>query len=601
MIRLIFEICQLRHHAVNWLQLPKSIGQNIDKIFDFIHLPRPNDILMGCMTSVKTLLQLELQEAGHTHIKTQLEKALNKLKLIDPTDKFKCITIVKHKLWNNLKSINRVDLDSWINECMDTVGTQFTQTKTQPGTHNTYSDIVQRNSVRTNNVTVNAQQTHTSSAQNNRSSSHDDFTLVSHSRKQNNQCKRQLPVSPPLSIGNRFDLLRDLETESPIKMRKLTVDEAPCISQVKSQVQSQRNGEWSRIRLTSMTAAVDAGQADAVADVGAVAEVASAAADADVVTKVVAAMDVAAAAEIATADGAITADVADAIEVVVTPGGVAVEVAAGTDIADAAEGTAEADAVTVAADAAATAEVAALAATADSDAVVDRGLDATQGDRRLSALRIPIPSRPIISLPNLDEYAIRNLIKDVVRNNKYLFTYDGLAKHTWFLQVRSQASTVILGDSNFRRVQLIDDNFEVHAFSGARLAHTCRIIECSDIPDTVRNLVIAVGINDRSRDFNSITVADAKKLATATKNLKQRVYFLGISSPKTLTPEEDDNIIRLNGEMAAHFGSRFIPPIPRDQVEIDPKDPYKIHHTNETVRKVFSSLINHIPSAVSLN
>jgi len=164
MIRLIFEICQLRHHAVNWLQLPKSIGQNIDKIFDFIHLPRPNDILMGCMTSVKTLLKLELQEAGHTHIKTQLEKALNKLKLIDPTDKFKCITIVKHKLWNNLKSINRVDLDSWINECMDTVGTQFTQTKTQPETHNTYSDIVQRNSVRTNNVTVNAQQTHKSNA-----------------------------------------------------------------------------------------------------------------------------------------------------------------------------------------------------------------------------------------------------------------------------------------------------------------------------------------------------------------------------------------------------------------------------------------------------
>ena len=111
-ISLIFEICQLRHHADNWIELPRSIDRNVDNLFLSINLPRPDDDLRSQKIVIKNILKHDLQEAAQSHIKTQLDNALNKLKLIDPTDKDKCKEIVKRKLMHNIARINPVNLDT---------------------------------------------------------------------------------------------------------------------------------------------------------------------------------------------------------------------------------------------------------------------------------------------------------------------------------------------------------------------------------------------------------------------------------------------------------------------------------------------------------
>jgi hypothetical protein len=88
-----------------------------------------------------------------------------------------------------------------------------------------------------------------------------------------------------------------------------------------------------------------------------------------------------------------------------------------------------------------------------------------------------------------------------------------------------------------------------------------------------------------------------RKLATATQKLKQRVYFLGVSSPRLPNQRENDNVIRLNDDARERFGSRFIPPLAQDQVRIRRGDIHGIHHDDDTVRRVFSSII----TAVHLN
>jgi hypothetical protein len=303
-ISLIFEICQLRHHADNWIELPRSIDRNIDNLFLSINLPRPDDDLRSQKIVIKNILKHDLQEAAQSHIKTQLDNALNKLKLIDPTDKDKCKEIVKRKLLHNIGRINRVNLDTWIDECINLAGSQYTRAT------RSYSDAVRHNIERKQNVTTNAQHTITSNAQHSNITSLDDNTLI---KRTHIATKRTLPTSPTIQVSNRFDALRDLETESPMKARRLTVDEATCIS-----------GTPGRAR--EMRAGASAAAAAATADVVAVADVVVAA---------------------AVATTAAAAEVADADAAEGTVGGVA---AVAADIAAAADAIAEARKIAAAED-----------------------------------------------------------------------------------------------------------------------------------------------------------------------------------------------------------------------------------------------------------
>src|SRR6201996_2603989 len=342
-ISLVFEICQLRHHADNWIELPRSINRNIDNLFHNINLPRPNDDLKGQKIVIKNLLKHDLQEAAQSHIQTQLDIALSKIKLIDPTDKDKCKEVVKRKLMHNIARISRVNLDMRIDECINLIGSQYTRAS------RSYSDAVRHNIDREQNITTNAQRTMTSVAQHNSIDSLDDITLIKRPYKTN---KRQLPTSPPIQVSNRFDVLRDLETESPMKARRLTVNEATCISGTTGNTRGIRAAA-----AAETTTAADAVAATAAATRVTATALAAAATDAKIVATAEATAAAAAAEVAAAADAtAAAAQVAAAAEVAAA----AAEVAAAADAAAAAA----ASAAEVAAAAGATADATETAAAA---------------------------------------------------------------------------------------------------------------------------------------------------------------------------------------------------------------------------------------------
>lgn len=647
-ISLVFEICQLRHHANNWIELPKSIDRNIDTLFHNINLPRPNDDLTSQKIVLKNLLKHDLQETAQSHIQSQLDRALGKIKLINPTDKDKCTNIVRNKLMREIPRMNRVSLDQWIDECINVVGTHYTQV----GTNGTQSDKTYSEAVKQNR-TVNTQHTcNLSNNQRTRLDTLDDITLPKHPHT---SFKRKLPVSPPIQTSNRFDALRGLVTESPMKARKLTVDDARRAPQVSRKLHvSQQNGKVSgtsiemsataeadasaaggvdsfvEVTRTPLTGAKDAegtGVTGLTASTAAVAAAELCRAATPAGTEVTDATDTATAVEPCKAEGASTGTEA--------PGatGVTDAAAAGTEVTAVTEtetGTAAGlDAVAAATDAEATGtmNVTETTTTTEDDAGVEgattttgtgdvastrMGLTAaapedrlwtSQGNRRSSGSWSLTRAQ---SQPTLDGLFHFGKISGTGRagavktGNK--FVHDNWDKHSHILRVQTKATNVMITDSNFRHWQPNNDNFEVHVFPGANFTHAYKLIQTAMIPDSVLNFIICVGINHRSWEFSVSTEPEFRKLLVATKTLKQRVYFLGVSAPPNLAPSESDNITRLNNSARSKFGTRFfIPPLPRDQIRIRPEDQiFKIHHDEDTVKRVFSSIVNHV-SAVPLN
>ena len=646
MISLIFEICQLRHHAANWLLLlPRSIDKTIDNLFNYINLPRPNEVLTNRKIVLKNILKHDLQETAQSHIQSQLDSALNKIKLIDPTDKDRCKHIVQRKLTHNIARINRVNLDAWIDECISLVGTQYTRAT------RSYSDAVRENIERGQSGATNAQRTIASNTpHNNNMNALNEITLTK-------RPKRQLPVSPPIQVSNRFNVLRDLESDNPRKVPRLTVNEAVCIACTRTvpacrvgsrrrQASTEPEADASAVVSSSaaeVASSTAAEVAAASAEVAAAAKVAHAATAAATTAGMTAATEVVGATAAATeavvvaaanvATGGLTAAggacaVATAGVAAAGPtatGGavaaaaaakvIATAVAAGADAARVAS--AEASAAVAGAVAAAGVRAAEIAVAADAGAAdasagtvaietdeefaaaaaaAEFRISASQGERRRSSEIRGCLSRSL-SQPTRDSSVRRSRGYDtVVSDNGYTLIHEGWAKNTSILRVRPNTMHVILADSNFRFHRVKHEDYEVHVFPGANLSHACAILKNFEIPHTVQNVIICVGMNNRSWKYHVSTAPDLRKLVAATKKFWQKSYFLGVSMPRLMNQEESDNVARLNEDARGRFGDRFIPPLPQDQVRMATGDKYGIHHDEETVRKVFQSIDDEISS-----
>ena len=166
--------------------------------------------------------------------------------------------------------------------------------------------------------------------------------------------------------------------------------------------------------------------------------------------------------------------------------------------------------------------------------------------------------------------------------------------------VQSKAKIVIIADSNFRLCSCDDKDYEIHVFPGANLSHANKILDTAVFSPATQDVIIAIGINNRSWNFNASTMPDIRKVANQAEKIKPRLHFLGVSVAALENPEDGDNIKRLNAEMHERFGRRFIKPLPSSLVSIVPTDPYGIHHDKNTVNRILNSIRNHI-SSLSLN
>jgi len=201
-----------------------------------------------------------------------------------------------------------------------------------------------------------------------------------------------------------------------------------------------------------------------------------------------------------------------------------------------------------------------------------------------------LASQPTVSLNRLS--LSKSFYPKQTSNKNVIIHNNKIKKSAWKLDIRGSPNTVLVTDSNFRLASHdipIPDDWEIHVYPGNNFANTTHILKTATIPDCVKNVILAVGINHRDWKFVTSTKPDWYKMVAEAKRLKTTVHFLGVS-----TVDLPETIKAINQSGMKSFGDKFIPALPEDQVTISPIDPSNIHHNKETVEKIINSIKIHL-------
>ena len=145
--------------------------------------------------------------------------------------------------------------------------------------------------------------------------------------------------------------------------------------------------------------------------------------------------------------------------------------------------------------------------------------------------------------------------------------------------------TLIIADSNLRRAGNLRSEMELHVFPGSKLHHITRILNSAVINSNVKNILIAVGINNKSSNPYTCS-ADLTNIVDVCKNLNRTCHFLGVSH-RDLPVRERINIDELNQMASKLLKTGYIPPLSTQQVVISAGDRrHRIHHDDNTVSKI---------------
>lgn len=166
-------------------------------------------------------------------------------------------------------------------------------------------------------------------------------------------------------------------------------------------------------------------------------------------------------------------------------------------------------------------------------------------------------------------------------------------KDSWMLQSLSEkAETLIIADSNMRLAKNIRSDMELHVFPGSKLHHVIHILNSAVITSKVKNIVIAVGINDRSSNPYTCS-SNLTDIVEICRNFKKSCHFLGVSYGD-LPVRERNNIDDLNRAASGLLRTGYIQPLAAQAVKINPDDKrYRIHFDDNTVCKIMHTIYAH--------
>lgn len=165
-------------------------------------------------------------------------------------------------------------------------------------------------------------------------------------------------------------------------------------------------------------------------------------------------------------------------------------------------------------------------------------------------------------------------------------------KESWTIEPSADTTTIVLGDSNLRRVPEIPDGWEVHSLSGAHFRHVAAAIRRLSGPPKKFNVVIQAGINHRDHvdDTTDREIDSLVEQAQAHPAING-VFHIGVSATPTMSPMEANNVKRINGRFEYNLSAvRCSPPIPVDEVRTTPGDAHGIHYTEETSGKIIDCI-----------
>jgi len=169
-------------------------------------------------------------------------------------------------------------------------------------------------------------------------------------------------------------------------------------------------------------------------------------------------------------------------------------------------------------------------------------------------------------------------------------------KENWSIEPAEDTTTIVIGDSNLRRVTSVPRGWEVHVFPGAHLEHVTQVINSIVGEPHSFNVVIHVGINHRKDNFDSSLqdIINDLNIAIHSNEAVGTAYYTAVSIPSTLSAAEKNNLAALNRYMSSNYADLYVEGLSDEDTEVDPSDRHSIHYNDTTVERIFGLIIDHV-------
>jgi len=193
----------------------------------------------------------------------------------------------------------------------------------------------------------------------------------------------------------------------------------------------------------------------------------------------------------------------------------------------------------------------------------------------------------------------------VMRTPGGVFVFTGPNKTQWQISPASDTKTLLIGDSNLKQFTRIPKGWEIHCCPGARLSHVNDAVEHllkhqANSVHCVSQIYVQAGINHRDEQPQKYD-DQLQRLMLLKSQTPITVSFVGVPTFSSLTTSQRSNIHNLNQLMSDGFGEQYVTPIPDEQVEIEPEDKYRIHHTLRTTSRILLTIREHAQLTGNLN
>ena len=171
----------------------------------------------------------------------------------------------------------------------------------------------------------------------------------------------------------------------------------------------------------------------------------------------------------------------------------------------------------------------------------------------------------------------------------------GGPKAEWSIEPATETHTIVVGDSNLRRVKGIPAGWEVHSLPGAKFQDVTRAIESLPTePADKLTVIVQAGMNHRST-YNKDTEQEIDRLvhSSIVHPAVRRTVHLGITATQSMGFVNRSILRKINARFQHGLTTdNCIPPLECDDVTTSSTDMQGIHYSDDTVDKIFSTVFN---------
>ena len=635
----LFELYRMKQHSKNWERTPKSIKQSIEKLFDNIKPPLPNKIVMEEISSIKEGLMLNIQETIMKHLDKQTEEIYTKLKKFNPEFRRKAGEIAKSKILNNIKHIDREWVKKELDKDIEKIGTEWDIQITHiDGEWIEFHDKMETQQ----EDKLNHTETQNKREKDQRSSEPKPKRKTTQKKNQEEDKTGEIQIP----VSNRFNVLEGLgdvivhkEKKTKRHIEEVSPETSPeILSKDKSLKTDKKKIEKKDKKMIRRSEERRIEELEII-------EEESTETDSDIMlsdspetnlnnkrikdrkllklpgNKIQRERE-------QNVGDAINKDIEDGESSETEIKGIGSEnrnnikrdhkhnrennegITEGINltrgIGDAEfeeRQKREIDQALIEI----MEEEMGIEDNEDSDGkerqkpntktergeTIDKGTQSPEiGDYLNTIKQINRPQKRI----QFEQTDIRTMIDSRTRQNipqnlRIHLEKDKKLRRNWQIIPMSETNIIVIGDSNMRLATPPQNNWEIHCFPGANLAHVVDILKASKFPPQIKDIVITVGINHRNWDFKSSTSVEVRKILAILRDMNVRYHFAGVSTTDKLTTQEMKNIKDLNEDLQQRLRKYYIKPLPVEDTIVQHDN---IHHTEETVTKIILIICQHL-------